>query len=207
MTAEGSTRPERLRRLALRLEWATNGWNTMEVFVTVALGVAARSLALIAFGLDSLVEIFASVVVIWHLRDDTADVDDRRTHLALRLIAVAFWVLAAYLFVSGGRSLARHDVPGHSPAGIAYLGVTAAVMFGLAVVKRRVAGEMASEPLASEAAMTFLDGCLSLGILTALATNMGFGWWWADATAAIAVGVMALHAGTRSWLDGAPHRE
>lgn len=205
MTAARPRSPEQLRRLALRLEWATNGWNAMEVFVTVALGVASGSLALIAFGLDSLVEIFASVVVIWHLGDDTTDLEDRRTHLALRLIAVAFWVLAAYLFISGSRSLARHEVPGHSPAGIAYLGVTAVVMFSLAVVKRRVARRMGSEPLASEASMTFLDGCLSLGILAALATNMGLGWWWADATAALAVGVLALHAGTRSWLDGAPH--
>src|SRR4249920_2187544 len=91
--------PEELQRRALRLEWATNGWNTMEVVVTISLGVRAGSLALIAFGLDSVVEIFASTVVIRNLRDDRNDPGDRRVHRSLRLIAMAFWVLAVFLVV------------------------------------------------------------------------------------------------------------
>jgi hypothetical protein len=86
-----------LRRRGLRLEWATNGWNAMEVVVTISLGVQAGSLALIAFGLDSIVEIFASTVVIRNLGDERRDPGDRRVHRSLRLIAVAFWVLAAFL--------------------------------------------------------------------------------------------------------------
>src|SRR5436309_8285889 len=98
-----------MRQGALRLEWATNGWNLMEVVVTISLGVQAGSLALIAFGLDSVVEIFASTVVIRNLRDDRHDPGDRRVHRALRLIAVAFWILAAFLTVASIRGLVRGD--------------------------------------------------------------------------------------------------
>ena len=196
---------ERLRTRALRLEWTTNGWNTMEVFVTVGLGVAAGSLALIAFGLDSLVEVFASTVVIWHLRDPTADPDDERTHRALRLIAAAFWVLAAYLLVASIRGLVVRNVPEHSPVGAAFLSVTAVVMFSLAHLKRKTASTMGSEPLEKEASMTFLDGCLSVGIVAALVANIAAGWWWADAAAAIAVALYALKEGVDTWRESAPH--
>ncbi|MFI5053715.1 MAG: cation transporter [Acidimicrobiia bacterium] len=195
----------RLRRLALQLEWGTNAWNVMEVVVTVSLGLMAGSLALIAFGLDSLVEVFASTVVIWHLRDDGPDPDDHRTHRALRLIAAAFFTLSLYLLVASSRSLIVGNQPGDSPIGIAYLFVTACVMFGLAYSKRRVARDMGSETVGREAAMTFLDGCLSVGILTALVMNSVFGWWWADAVAAFGVGVYAAREGVVSWRQGAPH--
>ena len=99
------------RRRGLRLEWATNAWNTMEVVVTIALGVQAGSLALIAFGLDSVVEIFASTVVIRNMHGDPRDPGDRRAHGALRLIAVSFWALAAFLTVMSVRGLMRHDHP------------------------------------------------------------------------------------------------
>ncbi len=111
-----------LRRRGLRLEWATNVWNAMEVVVTIALGVQAGSLALIAFGLDSIVEIFASTVVIRNLHDDRHDPGDRRVHRALRLIALAFWTLATFLTGMSVRGLItsrsarqlsdRHRLPG-----------------------------------------------------------------------------------------------
>ncbi len=191
-----------LRRRALRLEWVTTAWNSLEVVVTVALGVRARSLALVAFGLDSLVEIFATLIVIGHLG---GRLPGPKLHggRALRLIAGAFWLLAAYLLVSGSRSLAGHARPGHSPAGIAYLAVTAVVMFALAARKRRIATAMGSGPMSHEASMTFLDGGLSVGILAALAVDAGLGWWWADATAAVAVAVLAVREGFEAWRDAA----
>lgn len=201
MAEEGLEQNDALRIRALRLEWATNAWNAMEVFVTVGLGATAGSLALIAFGLDSLVELFASTVVIWQLRRAGEDFDTSRTSRALRLIAGAFWFLCAYLVVAGGRSLVLHEVPGHSPAGIAYLAVTACVMFVLARAKKRVARELRSDPLNHEAAMTYLDSGLSVGILTALATSMGLGWWWADAAAAIVVAVLSAAQGVKTWQD------
>jgi divalent metal cation (Fe/Co/Zn/Cd) transporter len=189
----------------VQLEWATNAWNVMEVVVTVALGVMAGSLALIAFGLDSLIEVFASSVVIWHLGNTTPDPDDARTHRSLRLIAVAFGVLSAYLLVAGIRSLAIGDQPAASPVGVAYMAITTFVMFGLATMKHRLARAMTSEPLDREAHVTYLDSALSLGILVALVVNPVFGWWWADAAAACGVGVYAAVAGVSSWRQGAPH--
>jgi len=196
---------QRLQRRALRLEWVTNAWNLMEVVVTVTLGIRAGSLALIAFGLDSLVEVFASTVVIVHLRDGRPDVGDRRTHRALRLIAAAFFTLSGYLIVVSVRSLILANRPSGSPFGVAYLAVTACVMFGLAVLKRDTSRAMGSEPLGREAAMTFLDGCLAVGILVALVLTSTAGWWWADAVAAFGVGCYAARAGVSSWRQGAPH--
>lgn len=200
-----SPREVALRRRGLRLEWATNGWNAMEVFVTIALGVQAGSLALIAFGLDSVIEIFASTVVIRHLRDDRLDPGDRRVHRSLRLIAGAFWTLAAFLLVASTRALVQGHRPDSSPLGVAYLAVTALVMFGLARVKKVTADDLGSEPLGAEAAMTFLDGCLSTGILVALVLNASLGWWWTDPVAALVVAAFAASEGVEHWRESAPH--
>jgi divalent metal cation (Fe/Co/Zn/Cd) transporter len=198
---------DELRSRGVRLEWLTNAWNAMEVVVTVGLGWRARSLALMAFGLDSLVEIFASTVVIWNLRDEREDPGDRRIHRALRLIAIAFWVLAAFLIVTSSRSLLLGERPAHSPLGVAYLAITAVVMFGLSALKRRTGREADSETLRAEAAMTFLDGCLATAILLALVLNASRGWWWMDATAALVVAAFAVNEGIGQWRDAAPHAD
>jgi divalent metal cation (Fe/Co/Zn/Cd) transporter len=194
-----------LRRRGLRLEWATNAWNAMEVAVTITLGAQAGSLALIAFGLDSVVEIFASTVVIRNLHDDRHDPGDRRVHRALRLIAIAFWALATFLTVMSVRGLVRQDRPDSSPVGVVYLAVTACVMFGLAQLKRTTARSLGSEPLHAEAAMTFLDGCLSTSVLAALVLNASLGWWWCDPIAALLVAVAALNEGIGHWRESRPH--
>jgi divalent metal cation (Fe/Co/Zn/Cd) transporter len=191
---------DRLQRRGIRLEWATTGWNLMEVFVTIGLGVAARSLALVAFGLSSMIEVFASSVVIWHLREGR-DPAPHRTRRAFRLIAVAFFALALFLFVTSVRSLLLGLHPGESPLGIAYLALTAGVMFTLAAVKRRTARTLGSGPLEAEATMTYLDGWLCIGILTALGINILFGWWWADALAALGIGVFAVREGLESFRE------
>jgi len=203
MTATPET--DRLRRRGVRLEWATNGWNVMEVVVTVTLGVQARSLALIAFGLDSVVEIFASSVVIWNLHDQRKDPGDRRIHRSLRLIAVAFWVLAAFLFIASVRGLVLANHPQGSPLGIAYLALTACIMFGLSILKRQTGERVPSETLLAESAMTFLDGCLATSVLVALVLSDALGWWWSDALAALVVAGFALTEGVRHWRESAPH--
>lgn len=179
-----------------RLQLATIGWNVTEVFVTIGLGIAAGSLALVAFGLDSIVEVFASVVAIWYIADHH---QDRRSLRALRMVAVAFVVLAVYLFAASAYAIVGREVADSSPWGIAYLVVTAGVMFGLARVKVVTARAANSAPLRTEASMTFLDGCLATGILTALVLNAAFGLWWADPAAAALVGVAGLRAAVESW--------
>jgi len=108
-------------------------------------------------------------------------------------------VLAACLFVASGYSLLAHDVADSSPWGIAYLAVTAGVMFGLARRKAVTARAANSSPLRAEASMTFLDGCLATGILVALVLNAALGWWWADPTAAALVGVACLREAREAW--------
>lgn len=191
-----------LERLGRRLQWGTITWNGVEVVVTIGLGLLARSLALIAFGLDSLVEVFASLVVIWNLAPGDGGRRAGRDRRALRLVGVAFAVLTVYLVVAGSRSLVLHEEPDSSPVGIAYLFVTALVMFGLARWKRSVGTALDSGPFRAEAAMTFLDGCLASGILTALALNLLLGWWWADPVAALLVGAAAAREARASWRDG-----
>jgi divalent metal cation (Fe/Co/Zn/Cd) transporter len=179
-----------------RLELVTIGWNVMEVFVTVGLGLAAGSLALIAFGLDSLVEVFASVVVIWYIGDHHAE--GRAKH-ALRLVALAFGVLGLYLLGASVYNLAQGEIASSSPLGIAYLAVTACVMFGLAVAKRSLARAAQSEPLGAEARLTFLDGCLATSILVALVLNAVWDLWWADPAAALLVAVFCLREAVVNW--------
>ena len=196
-----------MRRRGRRVQWATVVWNMGEVVVTIALGITAGSLALIAFGLDSLVEVFASLVVVWHMsaRGDSRPVHrDRR---ALRLVAAAFAVLAVYLFVASIHSAVRREHADSSPIGIAYLAATALVMFILAGWKRTIGTKIGSEPFLAEASMTFLDGCLASGILTALALNTAFGWWWADPFAALIVSLFAAREALDAWRDApAPAR-
>lgn len=182
-----------LQRRALRLEYATIGWNLGEAVFTITLGLMAGSLALIGFGTDSIIEVFASSVVVWHVRPGHAVDRPERTRLALRLVAIAFLALALILAVAAIRDLMLQRRAGESPLGIAYLAATAVVMFALAFVKRRTAAQLGSAPLRSEASLTFLDGVLSTLTLTGLALNATLGWSWADPAAALFVAAAAFN--------------
>jgi len=169
----------------------------MEVFVTVGLGAAAGSIALIAFGLDSLVEIFASSVVLWQLRGEGA----ARTRHAMLLVALAFFTLALVLFGGAAYTLATGHRADDSVWGVAYLALTAGVMFTLAYRKWRLGEQLDNHPLEHEARITFLDGCLATGVLLALAAAIVFEWWWADPLAAIIVAVACVPEGLDAWGD------
>jgi divalent metal cation (Fe/Co/Zn/Cd) transporter len=192
-----------LQRRALRLEYATIAWNVGEAVLTIALGAMARSLALIGFGLDSMIEIFASLVVVWHVRPGHASDRPERTRIALRLVAAAFVGLAVVLAGAAVRDLVLERRAGHSPVGIAYLGVTAIVMFGLAFAKRGTARSLDSAPLRSEAALTFLDGTLATLTLVGLSLNALLGWAWADPSAALVVSVAAAVEARANWTEAA----
>jgi divalent metal cation (Fe/Co/Zn/Cd) transporter len=188
----------------LLLEYGTMAWNAGEAVLTIALGSVAGSLALIGFGTVSIVELFASGVVVWHVRSDES-AQPGRTKTALRLISVAFVMLGIALIAAALSDLASGRRAGESPWGIAYLGVTAVVMFTLAAVKKSTATALGSEPLASEATVTFLDGVLSVTTLAGLALNAVLGWWWADPVAALLVAVAALNEAREAWSESVPN--
>ncbi len=165
--------------------------------MTVGLGLAAGSLALVAFGLDSLVEIFASAVVLWQLRGN----NEARTRRAMALVGVAFLALALFLLVSSVQSFVARRHPDSSPFGIGYLALTATVMFELARRKRRVSQSLGNHPLATEARITFLDGVLASAVLCALVANTAFAAWWADPLAAIFVGAASIREAVDAWRD------
>lgn len=196
--ASSSELHQALFRRGRRLQYATIAWNLMEVFVTIGLGLAAGSLALVAFGLDSLVEVFASVVVVWYIADHDAHGRSRR---ALRLVAVAFAVLAVYLIAASIYNIWSGEAAESSPFGIAYLAMTAVVMFGLAGLKRTTARAARSAPLAAEASMTFLDGWLATGIFIALVLNGVAGLWWADPAAAALVALFCAREAVENWRE------
>ena len=193
------TRAAVYERRGRRLEYATTIWNTGEAAVAIASGLAAHSLALLAFGLDSCVEVFASLVVLWHLGGAAEDEDPRRAQRAMRLIGGAFVALGIYLLVESVRGFATHNTPESSPLGTAFMAATVVVMFLLAWSKRRTGEALGSRPLVANASMTFIDGCLAAGILAALAADRLAGWWWADPLAAGVVALVALNEGREHW--------
>ena len=194
---------DRLQKRGLRLEYATIAWNVGEAFLAIGLGLAAGSLALIGFGTVSVIEVFASSVVVWHMLPGHEVDDPRRTRLALRLTAGAFAAIGVALAIGAVRDLVMGRVAGESPWGIVYLGVTALVMFGLSILKHRTADGLDSAPLRSEARMTFLDGVLSVATLVGLALNAYVGWWWADPLAALIVAFAAANEAREVWIEAA----
>jgi divalent metal cation (Fe/Co/Zn/Cd) transporter len=196
---EADTR--RLDRRALILEYATIGWNVGEAVLTFVLGTIASSLALISFGTVSIVEVFASSVVVWHLRSDAGDDHAERSRFALKLIAGAFTLLAVALIVAAVNDLMSGRKAEGSPWGIAYLTVTAFVMFGLFGLKRSTAHKLDSQPLHSEATVTFLDGILATTTLAGLALNAYAAWWWADPIAGMLVGLAAVNEARETWQE------
>jgi divalent metal cation (Fe/Co/Zn/Cd) transporter len=194
MTAKDT---DRLRQRGLRLEYATIAWNVAEAGITISLGIYAGSIALIAFGLDSIIEVFASGVVVWH--EFHSGASRQRTRRALRLIAVAFFALAAFLSIAAVARLVGGAVPDESPLGIAYLAVTVIVMYALARTKRVTGEALGSRPLQAEARVTYLDAALAGGILLALVAFSTLEWWWADPLAALVVAGAAVLEGREAW--------
>lgn len=192
-----------LQRRALRLEYGTIAWNIGEAVLTIALGTVAGSLALVGFGTVSVVEVFASSVVVWHLLPGHESERAGRVPLALRMISGAFATVGAVLAVAAVNDLATGREAEASPLGIAYLAMAAAVMFSLAIAKRRTAMALGSAPLQSEAMVTFLDGVLSATTLAGLALNALAGWWWADPAAALLVAIAALNEARQTWREAA----
>ena len=176
MTALDVTTRKALLRRGFALEYTTLGWNVVGMVVLAFVAVSARSVALAGFGLDSLIEIGASTVVVWEL----SGVGEDRQRRALRLIGVGFALLAGYLAVQSVVVLATGFHPHHSPLGIAWTAVTAAVMFALAAGKARTGAALDNPVLRTEGRVTLIDGVLAAAVLVGLVLNSVLGWWWAD---------------------------
>jgi divalent metal cation (Fe/Co/Zn/Cd) transporter len=174
---------DRARRALLRrgfvLEYVTLAWNVVGIVVLAIAAVSARSVALAGFGLDSLIEIGASVVVIWEL----SGTGEERQRRGLRLIGYAFAALAAYLLVQSTVVLATGYHPRHSVPGIVWTAVTAVVMFALAFGKARTGRALDNPVLRTEGRVTLIDGILATAVLAGLVLNAALGWWWADPAA------------------------
>jgi len=180
--------PEVLLRRGRILEGITLGWNVAGIAVLAIAALTARSVALAGFGLDSLIEIGASTVVLWELSGSGED----RQRRALRLIGGAFLALAAYLAIQSVLVLvtgyhARHSVPG-----IIWTAATAVAMFALAAGKARTGRALGNPVLVTEGRVTLVDGILAVAVLAGLGLNAAAGWWQADPLAALIIVFYAL---------------
>ena len=171
---------ERLLRRGRVLEAVTLSWNVVGIVVLAIAAIGARSVALAGFGLDSLIEIGASTVVLWEL----SGAGEERQRRALRLIGGAFVALALYLAVQSSLVLADGYHPRHSLLGIAWTAVTAMAMFLLAGGKARTGRALQNPVLQTEGRVTAIDGVLAVAVLVGLVLNSALGWWWADPAAA-----------------------
>lgn len=195
----------RARRRAWWLTAATIAWNTLEAVVAIGSGVVAGSIALIGFGLDSVVEVSSAVVIAWRLSRQSTDhrANERAERRAVRLIAISFFAIAAYVaFDSVSTLLGVRDEPRPSGVGLALTALSLVIMPSLALAKRSVAGRLGSVALRADAAETMLCTYLSAVVLLGLAANALLGWWWMDPLAGLVVAGLAVREGRAAWTSG-----
>jgi divalent metal cation (Fe/Co/Zn/Cd) transporter len=190
----------RLRQRAWALTALTIGWNSVEAIVAIGSGLLAGSIALVGFGLDSVVEVSSALVIAWRLTRGASETAERR---AVRLIALTFFAIAAYVAVDAALKLAGvGEEPERSPIGLAITALSLVVMPVLAWGKRRVAAGLGSVALKADAAETQLCTYLSAVVLIGLAANWLAGWWWMDPLAGLVVAVLAVREGWEAWTSG-----
>lgn len=176
----------------LGLEYATLGWNVVGTRVVVTAAMTAHSIALAGFGLDSLIEIFASVVVVWQLTGRS----EVRERMAMRMIGWAFLALAIYILLQTAWALSAGDRPAPSPGGIAWLLATFIAMLLLAYGKRAAGQGLHNRVLLTEARVTLIDAILASAVLAGLVLNAALGWWWANPLAGLVIVYYAIREGT-----------
>ncbi len=179
------------------------GWNVVEGLVGVAAAVAAGSVALLGFGLDSFVETASGAILVWRLKAEKTGADpeeiERLDHRARRLVAISLFVLAVYVAADAAVSLWRRERPEASPVGIGLTSLSLFVMVWLARAKRRAAASLGSRALAADAFQTTACWWLSLITLAGVGLNAALGWWWADPIAALGMTVFLVHEGREAW--------
>jgi divalent metal cation (Fe/Co/Zn/Cd) transporter len=187
-----------LVRRARLLAWGGNAWHLIEFAIAVGAGIAAGSVALVAFGVDSLIEVAAGLTIIWRFTGSRlgSATSERR---AQQVIALSYFVLAAYVAVESVRDLAGGHEPAASWVGIGLAAVTAPTMPLLARAKRRVGHALGSAATVGEGGQNMICAYLSIALLVGLLANALFGWWWADPLAALVIGGVAAREGIESW--------
>lgn len=190
---------ERLLRRGLWLEYATLGWNVVGVGIIIFAAIAAHSVALTGFGLDSLIEIGASLVVIWQLKGVGQD----REKTALKIIGLSFFALAIYIMLQSAWSLLSHQHAQPSRLGSIWLALTCAVMLFLAWGKARTGAQLNNAVLQTEARVTVIDALLAFCVLIGISLNTLFGWWWADPMAALVIVFYGIKEGLHAWYEAA----
>jgi divalent metal cation (Fe/Co/Zn/Cd) transporter len=194
-----------LRQWAWWLTALTIAWNSLEAVVAILGGLAAGSIALLGFGLDSVVEVSSALVIVWWLWREGEDraANERAERRAVRLIALSFFAISAYVIVDAVLTLLGIDEqPEHSAVGLAITALSLVVMPSLAWAKRRVAAGLGSVALKADAAETQLCTYLSAVVLVGLGANALVGWWWMDPLAGLVVAALAIHEGRSAWASG-----
>lgn len=189
---------DKLLQRGLMLEYATLSWNAVGTVVLAVAAVAAGSVALAGFGVDSLIEIVASAVVVWQLKGEEGSGRERR---ALRVIAVAFVLLAIYIAIQIAVTLSSESHPGHSTLGIVWLAATVLAMFALAAGKQATGQRLGNPVLQTESRVTLIDGSLAAAVLAGVVLNAAAGWWWADPLSALVIVIYGLREAHHAWAE------
>lgn len=199
MTAVSEVRAARVETLRRRIRWIvglTIGYNALEAVVAIAAGTAASSAALIGFGLDSVVEVLSAAAVAWQFTRKDPEAYEKPT---LRVIAVSFFLLAAYVAVNAGLSLAGVFEPERSTVGIILTALSVLVMPLLSLAEYRTGRELGSATAIADSRQTLICSLLSAAVLIGLVLNSLFGWAWADPVAALVIVVFAVREGIEAW--------
>ncbi|MBF6087862.1 cation transporter [Nocardia cyriacigeorgica] len=190
---------DRKALLARRIRWfvaATISYNVIEAIIALTEGTRVSSTALIGFGLDSVIEVASAAAVAWQFASRDPE---RREKLALRIIALSFFALAAYVTIESLRGLLGIGDTGHSPIGIALAAVSLVVMPVLSWAQRRAGRELGSASAVADSKQTLLCTYLSAVLLAGLLLNSLFGWSWADPVAALVIAAVAVKEGRDAW--------
>ncbi|ABM06316.1 cation diffusion facilitator family transporter [Paenarthrobacter aurescens] len=196
MNAAVSDRRTVLSRRIRLFAAATITYNVIEAVAALWAGGVADSSALIGFGLDSVIEVTSALALSWQF---SAKDPERREHLTLRIIAVSFFVLAAFVTVDAVRSLLGAGEAQHSTPGIVIAALSLAIMPVLSWAQRRAGRELGSRTAVADSKQTLLCTYLSAVLLIGLVLNSTLGWWWADAGAALVIAGIAVREGINAW--------
>jgi len=185
----------------LRLEYFTVLYNIFEGIISIFAGASAGSIALVSFGLDSFIESFSGVVLIWRLRhhSDDSEKEAELERKAVRLVAISFFLLAAYVSVESLRKIYLREMPDGSFVGIIIALLSIIIMRELARRKLELGRNLGSRALVADARETVACICFSVTLVLGLILNYSFGWWWADPVASLVIAGMLLREGLEFW--------